>query len=270
MTDTTFGAGALAGRIALITGGATGIGFGIAKAFIAAGATVVLASRKLDLLEGAAAELRRLGGEAMALRTDVRNYDEVAATVQATIDRYGALDVMIANAAGNFVVPTSEMSINAWRVVIDIDLNGTFHCARAAYDALRTSHFGGRLIAISTMRALEGWPGCAHAGAAKAGIMSLMRTLAAEWGPDGIRCNTIAPGAIGDTEGVKKIYEDQGVAKRELATIPLGRFGYAQDIAQAAVYLCSDAGAYVTGTDLVVDGGRSRRHVRVTSSAPDR
>jgi NAD(P)-dependent dehydrogenase (short-subunit alcohol dehydrogenase family) len=113
------------------------------------------------------------------------------------------------------------------------------------------------------MRALEGWPGCAHAGAAKAGVMSLMRTLAAEWGPDGIRCNTIAPGAIGDTEGVKKIYEDQGMAARELSTIPLGAFGSTHDIAQAAVYLCSDAGTYVTGTDLVVDGGRSRRHARI-------
>lgn len=175
---------------------------------------------------------------------------------------------MIANAAGNFVVPTAGMSINAWRVVIETDLNGTFHCARAAYGALRASRFGGRLFAISTMRALEGWPGCAHAGAAKAGIMSLMRTLAAEWGPDGIRCNTIAPGAIGDTEGVRKIYEAQGAADRELATIPLGAFGATHDIAEAALYLCSDAGNYFTGTDLVVDGGPSCRHVRTADATP--
>lgn len=88
--------------------------------------------------------------------------------------------------------------------------------------------------------------------------MSLMRTLAGEWGVDGIRCNTIAPGAIGDTEGVKRIYEEQGAAERELSSIPLGQFGKTSDIAEAAIYLCSDAGAYVTGTDLVVDGGRSR------------
>jgi NAD(P)-dependent dehydrogenase (short-subunit alcohol dehydrogenase family) len=154
------------------------------------------------------------------------------------------------------------MSPNAWKVVIDIDLNGTFHCARAAYPELKKSSHGGRLIAISTTRALEGWPGCAHAGAAKAGIMSLMRTLASEWGPEGIRCNTIAPGAIGDTEGVKRIYEDQGAAARELSSVPLGRFGSVNDIAQAAVFLCSDAGAYVTGADLVVDGGRNRSRAR--------
>jgi NAD(P)-dependent dehydrogenase (short-subunit alcohol dehydrogenase family) len=258
MTEATFPPGALAGRVALITGGGTGIGFGIAQGFVKAGAKVVLASRNLDQLNIAVGKLKELGGEAMAVRTDVRNYEEVEAAVKATVDTYGALDIMIANAAGNFFVPTAEMSLNAWRVVIDIDLNGTFYCARAAYKALGESRHGGRLISIATARALEGWPGCAHAAAAKAGIISLMRTLATEWGPDGIRCNTICPGAIGDTEGVKKIYEDQGAAERELAAVPLGRFGKTSDIAQAAVYLCSDLGSYVTGTDLIVDGGRSR------------
>lgn len=254
----TFSDDALAGRVAIITGGGTGIGFGIAKAFVNVGARVVLASRKLEQLNQAVDTLRQLGGQAVAVQTDVRNYDDVEAMVKAAADAFGSVDIMIANAAGNFVVPTAEMSPNAWRTVIDIDLNGTFFCARAVYSSLRSSRYGGRLLAISTTRALEGWPGCAHAGAAKAGIMSLMRTLASEWGPDGIRCNTIAPGAIGDTEGVKRIYEDKGRAERELSSVPLGKFGSTADIAQAAVYLCSDAGAYVTGADLVVDGGRNR------------
>jgi NAD(P)-dependent dehydrogenase (short-subunit alcohol dehydrogenase family) len=256
----TYASDALAGRVAIITGGASGIGFGIAKAFIGVGAKVVLASRDLEKLNTAVDTLRDLGGEAMAIQADVRNYESVEGVVKGTLEAHGAVDVMIANAAGNFVVPAAAMSPNAWRTVIDIDLNGTFHCARAAYPALRESPYGGRLIAISTTRALEGWPGCAHAGAAKAGIMSLMRTLANEWGEDGIRCNTIAPGAIGDTEGVRRIYEDLGVAARQLASIPLGAFGSTHDIAQAAIYLCSDAGAYVTGADLVVDGGRHRSH----------
>jgi NAD(P)-dependent dehydrogenase (short-subunit alcohol dehydrogenase family) len=254
----TFSRDALAGRVAVITGGATGIGFGIAKAFVRAGAKVVLASRKLEQLNQSVQELQELGGEAIAVQTDVRDFGAVEAMVKSTVDSFGALDIMLANAAGNFVVPTAEMSPNAWKTVIDIDLNGTFFCARAAFPFLRGSRFGGRLLAISTTRALEGWPGCAHAGAAKAGIMSLMRTLASEWGPDGIRCNTIAPGAIGDTEGVKRIYQDQGRAERELSSVPLGKFGSTNDIAQAAVFLCSDAGAYVTGADLVVDGGRNR------------
>jgi NAD(P)-dependent dehydrogenase (short-subunit alcohol dehydrogenase family) len=254
----TFSDDALAGRVAIITGGATGIGFGIAKAFVKVGAKVVLASRKVEQLNQAVDTLRQLGGQAMAVQTDVRDYDNVEAMAKAAVEAFGAVDIMVANAAGNFVVPTAEMSPNAWKTVIDIDLNGTFFCARAAYPSLRSSRYGGRLIAISTMRALEGWPGCAHAGAAKAGVMSLIRTLASEWGPDGIRCNTIAPGAIGDTEGVKRIYEDQGRAERELSSVPLGKFGSTADIAQAAVFLCSDAGAYVTGADLVVDGGRNR------------
>ena len=259
----TFSANALAGRVAVITGGGTGIGFAIAKAFVGVGAKVVLASRKIEQLDLAVARLREIAGEATAIRTDVRNYEAVEAMMEGAVAAYGAVDIMMANAAGNFVVPSAEMSPNAWRAVVDIDLNGTFYCARAAYQALRKSSFGGRLIAISTTRALEGWPGCAHAAAAKAGVMSLMRTLAAEWGPDGIRCNTIAPGPIGDTEGVKRIYEEQGAAERELSSVPLGRFGLTSDIAQAAIYLCSDAGSFVTGADLVVDGGRNRSRARM-------
>ena len=254
----TFTKDALAGRVALITGGGSGIGLGIARAMAQAGASLVLASRNTERLDAAVAELGRHGAEAIAVRCDVRNYDEVQAAVAAALDRFGALDIIVANAAGNLVVPAAEMSVNAWRVVIDIDLNGTFYCARAGYEALKASRFGGRLIAISTTRALEGWPGCAHAGAAKAGIMSLIRTISAEWGKDGIRCNTIAPGAIGDTEGVRRIYEDQGRKALELGSIPLGRFGQTADIANAAVFLCSDAGQYITGADLVVDGGRNR------------
>ncbi len=254
----TFSNDALAGRVAVITGGGGGIGFGIAKAFAAAGAKLVLASRSEERLVGAVKEIEKMGGQAIAVQADVRNYEDIERVVKTAIDTYGSLDIMIANAAGNFVVPASEMSPNAWKTVIDIDLNGTFYCARAAYPALKDSKFGGRFIAISTTRALEGWPGCAHAGAAKAGIMSLIRTLTGEWGADGIRCNTIAPGAIGDTEGVKRIYEDAGRKANELSSIPLGEFGKTVDIANAAVFLCSDAGAYVAGADLVVDGGRNR------------
>lgn len=262
----TFASNALEGRVALITGGASGIGFGIARAFARTGARLVLASRNKERLDAAVAELRATGAEAIAVKTDVRSFDEVSAAVRAATERFGALDVVIANAAGNFVVPAAEMSPNAWKVVIDIDLNGTFFCARAAYAELAKSPFGGRFIAISTTRALEGWPGCSHAGAAKAGIMSLIRTLAGEWGKVGIRCNTIAPGAIGDTEGVKRIYEDQGRAALELSSIPLGRLGQTTDIANAAVFLCSDAGSYITGADLVVDGGRNRSRASTAAS----
>ena len=269
----TFTPDALAGRVVLITGGGSGIGLGIAKAMAASGAKLAIASRNADRLDGAVAELTGLGAEAMAVTCDVRDPEAVQSAVDRTVEAYGGLDVMIANAAGNFVVPAAEMSANAWRTVVDIDLNGTFHCAKAAYPALKASVHGGRFIAISTTRALEGWPGCAHAGAAKAGIMSLMRTLCGEWGRDGIRCNTIAPGAIGDTEGVKRIYEESGRKELELSSIPLGKFGQTADIANAAVFLCSDAGQYITGADIVVDGGRNRSRsstgVAVPAPAPE-
>lgn len=253
-----FSPNALVGRCALITGGGSGIGFGIAQAMVKAGARVVLASRNAERLEAAVAAIKAQGGEAMAVVADVRDEGAVQAAVDAAVSRFGGLDIMVANAAGNFILPFADMSFNAWRTVIDIDLHGTFHCAKASYPALKASPHGGRFIAITTMRALQGWPGCAHAAAAKAGVMSLIRTLAVEWGPDGIRCNTIAPGPISGTEGVKRLYTDAGGEAGQLATVPLGDFGRVEDVAQAALYLSSDAGRFVTGTDLVVDGGRQR------------
>lgn len=249
-----FARDALKGRTALVTGGGSGIGLAIAQALAEAGAAVVLASRKIDRVTEAAEAIRAQGGRALGVAADVREPEAVQAAVAAAVAEFGGLDIMVANAAGNFVVPFTDMSFNAWRTVVDIDLHGTFHCAKAAHPHLKASPHGGRFIAITTMRALEGWPGCAHAAAAKAGVMSLMRSLAIEWGPDGILCNTIAPGPIGGTEGVKRLYEETGLS----TGLPLGRLGQGEDIAHAALYLCSDAASFVTGTDLVVDGGRQR------------
>jgi NAD(P)-dependent dehydrogenase (short-subunit alcohol dehydrogenase family) len=247
----------LKGRTAIITGGGSGIGFAIAQTLSQAGANVVLASRKLERLEEAAQKIAATGGRAVAVQVDVRNPDTLQAAIDVAVTNFGSLDILIANAAGNFVLPFTDMSFNAWRTVVDIDLHGTFHCAKQAYPHLKASTYGGRFIAISTMRALEGWPGCAHAAAAKAGVMSLMRSLAVEWGPDGILCNTVAPGPVGGTEGVKRLYEetDQSI------DLPLGRLGQKEDIANAVLYLCSDAATFVTGADLVVDGGRQRGQI---------
>ncbi len=251
----------LQGRVAFITGGATGIGFDIAKQYCRLGAAVVIASRNKERLDSAVTELTQLGANAMALQMDVRNYEEVRHAIEQTLERFGALDILVNNAAGNFFCPTANLTPNGWRTVVDIDLNGTFYCCRAAYEPLKKSKFGGCIISIITMLGVTGWPGTAHAAAAKAGILSLSRSLAVEWGGDNIRVNTISPGPIADTVGVRKLYEDLGRADLERKRTALGRFGRKEDIANAAVYLACDLASYVTGENLIVDGGRWLKYV---------
>jgi len=251
----------LKGRTALITGGGTGIGLEIATTYARLGANVLLVGRNLERVEAAAKAIVDEGGRAAALKADVRSYEEVRAAVEVTVEQFGSLDILVNNAAGNFVCPTAELSPNGWRTVIDIDLNGTFHGCHAAYPYLKASPQGGSIISIITMLGVTGWPGAAHASAAKGGILSLSRTLAVEWGGDNIRVNTISPGPIGDTEGVQRMYIDAGKGELEAKKTALGRFGRKQDIASAAVFLASDLGAYVTGENLIVDGGRWLKYV---------
>ena len=251
----------LKGRAALITGGGTGIGLEIATLYAKLGASVMLVGRNEERVQEAASAIEREGGRAAAMKCDVRNYDDVKAAVDSTVERFGSLDILVNNAAGNFVCPTKDLSPNGWRTVIDIDLNGTFHGCHAAYEHLKNSKYGGSIISIITMLGVTGWPGAAHAAAAKGGILSLSRTLAVEWGGDKIRVNTISPGPIGDTEGVEKMYIKAGTGDVEVKKTALGRFGRKEDIANAAVFLASDLGAYVTGDNLVVDGGRWLKYV---------
>lgn len=256
-----YAADTLAGRIAFVTGGGSGIGQEIAMRYAALGASVAVAGRTLERLEATVRAIEGQGGRAAAFQADVRDYEAVERAIQAAADRYGGLDVLVNNAAGNFVCPTAELSPNGWRTVVDIDLNGTFYGCRAAYPLLKASRFGGSIISIITMLGVSGWPGAAHAAAAKGGILALSRTLAVEWGPDNIRVNTISPGPVGDTEGVRRMYEASGRADLERRKTALGRFGTKADIANAAVFLGSDLGGYVTGENMIVDGGRWLKYV---------
>lgn len=246
----------LSERLALITGGATGIGFGIASYYAELGAHVILASRNEENLEQAVKRIKKAKGDATFIALDVRDFAAVETAMQSIISDHGCLDILVNNAAGNFICPTAELSPNAWKAVIDIDLNGTFHCCKAAYPALCESRFGGRIINITMTRTVSGWPGCAHAAAAKAGILSLTRTLAVEWGGQGIRVNAIAPGLVTGTEGANRLVEQQGKMNESLASIPLGRLAYTQDIANMAVFLASPAADHISGTEFTVDGGQ--------------
>jgi len=251
----------LKGRTALITGGGSGIGLEIATMYARLGASVMVVGRNEERVQAAAKVMNEAGGKVRARKADVRNYDEVKAAVDETVEQFGALDILVNNAAGNFVCPTAELSPNGWRTVIDIDLNGTFHGCHAAYPHLKKSTHGASILSIITMLGVTGWPSAAHAAAAKGGILALSRTLAVEWGADQIRVNTISPGPIGDTEGVRKMYLEGGRGELEAKKTALGRFGLKADIANAAAFLASSLSGYVTGENLIVDGGRWLKYV---------
>jgi len=169
-------------------------------------------------------------------------------------EKLGGIDILICNAAGNFICPTEDLSWNGWRTVIEIDLNGTFNCCQAALPYLKEAADGGRIISISATAANFGWPAAAHAGAAKSAIQNFMKTLAVEWGPYGIRANYVSPGPIKGTEGVDRLIIAQGKSDQALERIPLGTFGEGKDVANAIVFLASESGKYISGAELAIDG----------------
>jgi 2,4-dienoyl-CoA reductase [(3E)-enoyl-CoA-producing], peroxisomal len=251
----------LAGRVALVTGGGTGIGLGIARCLASVGAEVAIASRNPEHLEPAAQELRGLGGKVTAQQVNVREPDSVGQMMEQVSRDHGRLDILINNAAGNFYAPSAGLSPNGWRAVMETDLYGTFFCSQAAYPIMKAQG-GGRIVSISMTLHYRGWPQMAHATAAKAGIDALTRTLALEWASDRITVNAVAPGPI-PTEGVKKAFTPPGADGPDLfgmenfavKTIPLGRWGTPQDIGQMVTYLASPAADWITGGIFVVDGG---------------
>jgi 2,4-dienoyl-CoA reductase [(3E)-enoyl-CoA-producing], peroxisomal len=242
----------LAGRAALVTGGGTGICRGIALAFAAAGCDVAIASRRQEHLDRTAAELSSIGVRSVAVAGDVRRPEQVEQLVGHTVDSFGRLDILVNGAAGNFLARAEQLSPNGFGTVVDIDLKGTFNVSHAAFPHLRVN--GGVILNISATLQLLGTVGQAHAASAKAGVDALTRTLAAEWGPCGIRVNAVAPGPVEGSEGVRRLIND--AARQRIAEqCPLGRMATVEEIAAAALFLCSDSASFITGVTLVVDGG---------------
>jgi peroxisomal 2,4-dienoyl-CoA reductase len=252
MNDKFFADNILRGRVAFVTGGGTGITGGVARALAEAGASVVLVSRKMEHLEPAAEAIVKAGGTAMPVVSDVRDPEAVGRAVQAAVDQYGKLDIVVNGAAGNFLCAAEELSPNGFGTVVDIDLKGTFNVCRASIAELKKSR--GTILNISATLHYGGTPMQLHVSAAKAGVDALTRNLSVEWGRYGIRVNGIAPGPIEDTEGMARLVPEP-VKEKIKRKIPLGRFGRIRDIEQSAVFLCSDAASYINGVTLVVDGG---------------
>src|SRR3990172_3824972 len=245
----------LQGQVAIITGGGTGLGRAMALEFARLGAKLVLASRSAEHLEPTAAELRQKGAEVLAVPTDIRDPAQVDRMVQATKERFGQIDILVNNAAGNFVCKAEDLSPNGWRAVVDIVLNGSFFCSRAAGREMIASGRGGKILSVLATYCWTGGPGTAHSAAAKAGVLAMTRTLAVEWAQHKIRVNAITPGRV-ETEGAgSKLWGTPEARAKMLAQIPVGRMGKPQEIARGASFLVSPYADYVNGENLTMDGG---------------
>ena len=243
------------GKVAVVVGGTSGINRGIAERFAEHGAKVAVASRKREKVDDTVAALQAYGVEAMGFSADVREPEAIEAGIQSVHERFGDFDVVVSGAAGNFPALANRLSWNGFKAVVDIDLRGTFHVMQAVFPRLRKP--GASVINISAPQAFLPMKAQVHVCAAKAGVDMITRTLALEWGPSGIRVNSIVPGPIAGTEGMDRLAPTEQARQHVEASVPLGRFGTVTDIGNACLFLASDLGSFVNGAVLPVDGGWS-------------
>jgi NAD(P)-dependent dehydrogenase (short-subunit alcohol dehydrogenase family) len=244
------------GKTVFVTGGGSGINLGVARCFAALGAHLAICGRTQDKLDAAAQELHALnahaGAKVLPVAADVRDHAALSSALERTRDEIGPVDVMVCGAAGNFLCPAEELSPNGFKTVIEIDLLGAFHASRTAFEQLKATR--GCLIYISAGQAFVPQAYQLHVAAAKAGIDIMMKNLAIEWGRHGIRANSIVPGPIEGTEGLKRLSNPAFDAVNKKA-VPLRSYGTPDDIGHAAVFLASPLARLVTGQVLGVDGG---------------
>jgi NAD(P)-dependent dehydrogenase (short-subunit alcohol dehydrogenase family) len=243
------------GRTVFVAGGSSGINLGIAKGFAQAGADVAIVSRNAERVAGAVKELEAFGHRVLGLSADVRDAQAIADALRQAHDTLGPIDVLVSGAAGNFLAPALGMSTNGFKTVVDIDLNGTFHVLRGAFEFLRRP--GACVLNISAPQAFNPTRFQAHVCAAKAGVDMLTRVLAMEWGAEGVRVNSIVPGPIGNTEGIRRLAPTPEALQKMTASVPLQRMGSVEEIADMALFLASPHAAFVTGAIIPVDGGSS-------------
>jgi NAD(P)-dependent dehydrogenase (short-subunit alcohol dehydrogenase family) len=248
---------ALKGKTIIITGGGTGLGKAMGTYFLKLGANLVITSRKLDVLQKTAAEMEtETGGKVLAVSCDVRNYDEVEAMLKATINTFGRADVLVNNAAGNFISPTERLSANAFSTVIDIVLKGTVNCSLALGKYWIAEKIPGNILNIVTTYAFTGSGYVVPSACAKGGVLAMTRSLAVEWGRHGIRNNAIAPGPFPTKGAWERLLPGEMAAKFDFKNrVPLKRVGAHQELANLAAFLVSDFSGYVNGEVITIDGG---------------
>jgi NAD(P)-dependent dehydrogenase (short-subunit alcohol dehydrogenase family) len=243
------------GKTVFVAGGTSGINLGIAEAFAKAGAKLAVVSRSQNRIDEAQRQLRVFGGEVMALSADVRNVEAISAALKTAHDSLGEIDILVSGAAGNFPSRALDMSANGFKAVVDIDLLGTFNVLRHGHAHLHKP--GAVVVNISAPQALLPMPLQSHVCAAKAGVDMLTRVLAIEWGRDGIRVNSVIPGPIEDTEGIKRLAPTPEAVQTIVRSVPLGRMGTKQDVANLVLFLASPWATYISGAVIPVDGGWS-------------
>ncbi len=249
---------ALKGKTIIITGGGTGLGRSMSKYFLQLGANVVITSRKLEVLQNTAKELENeTGGKVLAVQCDVRNYEEVENMVQETVKTFGSADVLVNNAAGNFISPTERLSPRAFDTIVDIVLKGSYNCTLALGKYwIKEKQTNKTVLSIVTTYA---WTGSAYvvpSACAKAGVLSMTRSLAVEWAKYGIRMNAIAPGPFPTKGAWDRLVPGEFREKFDLKKqVPLRRAGEHQELCNLAAYLVSDFSAFVNGEVVTIDGG---------------
>lgn len=242
-------------QVAVITGGGTGIGLAIARRLGTLGARIVIASRQSENLEHGWHSLRESGIDALAVQLDVRKPEQVDEMVLRTVKHFGSLDILVNNAAGNFICRAEELSPNGWDAVIGIVLNGSFYCSRAVGQYMIARKRGGSIVSILANYVWTGSAGTVHSAAAKAGVMSMTQTLAVEWASHGIRVNAIAPGPIESPGAAKQLWDTDQAVERITNMIPLRRWGKPEEVADTLAFLVSAQAGFITGEILTIDGG---------------
>jgi NAD(P)-dependent dehydrogenase (short-subunit alcohol dehydrogenase family) len=244
----------LAGRVAIVTGSGRGIGKGIALAFAEAGADVVVLARTVSEIEGTAAAIRAMGRRSLAIPTDVRQAEQVTNMVKRAVEEFGHVDVLVNNAGGMFLTPILETSENGWDGIIRENLKTCFLCSKAVAGVMVKQNHG-CVVNITSLAATTGGVGVAPYAAAKAGMISLTLTSAAEWAPYGIRVNAISCGTVLTENMLKNLFPTPESQAEAAKFNLLRRWGQPEDIALAAIYLASDASSWVTGQTLYINGG---------------
>jgi NAD(P)-dependent dehydrogenase (short-subunit alcohol dehydrogenase family) len=246
----------LKGKVVVITGGGTGLGKSMAGRFSELGATLVICSRKMDILEETAAEItKNTGNEVFPYQLDVRKADDIENLINVLDEKYKKIDILINNAAGNFISPTERLSYKAFDTIVDIVLRGTYYFTLALGKYWIEKKVAGNILSIVTTYATTGSGYVVPSSISKAGVLNLTRSLAAEWGKYQIRLNAIAPGPFPTKGAWERLFPDPKLAEKLINRIPLKRTGEHHELANLAVYLASEASGYVTGEVVTIDGG---------------